>query len=83
MEIQPDRTKFDFSPFFLRPPRDLPVLSRHESLLVRLCKLWRCFLAGADAENDAERIVHALAQLAGKTALPRGPPFRDSTGGFR
>ena len=29
MEIQRDRTEFDFSPFFLRPPRDLPVLSRH------------------------------------------------------
>ncbi|KAI5822320.1 hypothetical protein K523DRAFT_165458 [Schizophyllum commune Tattone D] len=30
-----------------------------------------------------ERLVHALAQLAGKTARPRGPPFRDSMGGFR
>ena len=29
MEIQRDRTKFDFFLFFLRPPRALPVLSRH------------------------------------------------------
>ena len=45
--------------------------------------LWRCFLHGAVAENNAERLVHALAPLPGKTALSRGPPFRDSTGGFR
>ena len=83
MEIQRDRAKFDFSASFPPPPRDLPVLSRHGSLMVRLRMLWRRLLPGAVAENNAERLVHAPAQLAGKTTLPRGPPFRDSTGGFR
>ncbi|KAL1684671.1 hypothetical protein GGG16DRAFT_129805 [Schizophyllum commune] len=33
MEIQRDRAKFDFSASFPPPPRDLPVLSRHGSLM--------------------------------------------------
>ena len=51
--------------------------------MVRLWMPWRCFLLGAVAENNAERLVHALGHILGKTALPRGPLFRDSTGGFR
>ncbi|KAL1658039.1 hypothetical protein GGF50DRAFT_131927 [Schizophyllum commune] len=35
MEIQRDRTRFDLSAFFPPPPRDLPALSRHGSLLRR------------------------------------------------
>ncbi|KAI5892984.1 uncharacterized protein SCHCODRAFT_01334661 [Schizophyllum commune H4-8] len=36
MEIQRDRAKFDFSLFFLRPPRNLPALPRHGPLFSSL-----------------------------------------------